>query len=77
SFKEVVEGCPVPVVIAGGPQMETEEDLLQMIHDSLEAGGRGVAIGRNVFQSEDPVVTVSKISRIVHGGETVEEVLNR
>jgi fructose-bisphosphate aldolase/2-amino-3,7-dideoxy-D-threo-hept-6-ulosonate synthase len=77
SFKEVVDGCPVPVVIAGGPQMETEEDLLQMIHDSLEAGGRGVAIGRNVFQSEDPVVTVSKISRIVHGGETVEEVLNR
>jgi fructose-bisphosphate aldolase/2-amino-3,7-dideoxy-D-threo-hept-6-ulosonate synthase len=57
--------------------METEEDLLQMIHDSLEAGGRGVAIGRNVFQSEDPVVTVSKISRIVHGGESVEEVLNR
>jgi fructose-bisphosphate aldolase/2-amino-3,7-dideoxy-D-threo-hept-6-ulosonate synthase len=75
SFKEVINGCPVPVVIAGGPQTETEEQLLQMISDSLEAGGKGVAIGRNVFQSENPVATVGKIHRIVHGGEPVEAVL--
>lgn len=75
SFREVVEGCPVPVVIAGGPQMDTETQLLQMIYDSLQAGGSGVAIGRNVFQSEDPVKLVSNISKIVHDGMTVEEVL--
>lgn len=75
TFREVVEGCPVPVVIAGGPQMDTEKQLLQMVYDSLQAGGSGVAIGRNVFQSEDPVKLVSNISKIVHDGMTVEEVL--
>jgi fructose-bisphosphate aldolase/2-amino-3,7-dideoxy-D-threo-hept-6-ulosonate synthase len=75
TFREVVEGCPVPIVIAGGPQMDTERQLLQMVYDSLQAGGSGVAIGRNVFQSEDPVKLVSHISKIVHDGMTVKEVL--
>lgn len=76
SFKEVVEGCPVPIVIAGGPQMETERELLQVVHDSLLAGASGVAIGRNVFQSDKPTQLVSHIAKIVHGKMTVEEVLN-
>lgn len=75
SFKQVVEGCPVPVVVAGGPKMETELDLLRMVYDSIHAGGRGVAIGRNVFQADDPAALVAKISRIVHQGYTVDEVL--
>ncbi|WP_407355404.1 2-amino-3,7-dideoxy-D-threo-hept-6-ulosonate synthase [Methanolobus sp. WCC5] len=75
TFKEVVNGCPVPVVIAGGPRMDTERQLLEMIYDSLQAGGKGVAIGRNVFQSDDPTKLVSDISKIVHHGMTAEEVL--
>jgi fructose-bisphosphate aldolase/2-amino-3,7-dideoxy-D-threo-hept-6-ulosonate synthase len=75
SFREVVQGCPVPVVIAGGPRMETENDLLEMIHDSLQAGGKGVAIGRNVFQSDDPIKLVSRISMIVHKGLTPDEAM--
>ncbi len=74
SFKEVVNGCPVPVVIAGGPRMETEKQLIEMIYDSLQAGGKGVAIGRNVFQSEDPTRLVSHISKIVHKRMTPAEV---
>ena len=73
SFKEVVKGCPVPVIIAGGPHMDSEFSLLQMIADSLEAGGKGVAIGRNVFQSENPTRITKRINAIVHGGFTVEE----
>lgn len=75
SFREVVKGCPVPVVIAGGPRMETERELLEMVYDSVQAGGRGVAIGRNVFQSNDPTQLVSNISKILHKGYTVDEVL--
>ena len=75
SFKEVVNGCPVPVVIAGGPQMDTDEELLQMIHDSLLAGGKGVAIGRNVFQAANPTKMVERIHKVVHGGKTVDEVM--
>ncbi|MCL7414446.1 MAG: 2-amino-3,7-dideoxy-D-threo-hept-6-ulosonate synthase [ANME-2 cluster archaeon] len=74
SFREVVEGCPVPVVVAGGPRMETERDLMQVVYDSVHAGGKGVAIGRNVFQAEDPTAIVEKISKIVHEDFSVEEV---
>ncbi len=76
SFREVTRGCPVPVVVAGGPRMGTTEDILEMVHGSVEAGGGGVAIGRNVFQAEDPVKMVRAISMIVHHGRSVEEALN-
>ncbi|MDR0767030.1 MAG: 2-amino-3,7-dideoxy-D-threo-hept-6-ulosonate synthase [Methanosarcinales archaeon] len=73
SFREVVQGTPIPVIIAGGPHLDSELDLLQMIADSLEVGGKGVAIGRNVFQSEDPMRTTKRISAVVHGGFSAEE----
>lgn len=50
SFKEVVEGCPAPVVVAGGPRMKTNSDVLQMVWESMQAGGAGASIGRNVFR---------------------------
>ena len=75
TFREVVKGCPVPVVIAGGPQMDTDRDILQMVYDSLEAGGKGVAMGRNVFQSDDPTTLVANISKIAHQGMTPDEAL--
>jgi predicted phospho-2-dehydro-3-deoxyheptonate aldolase len=69
SFREVVNGCPVPVLIAGGERMETDEELLTMVRCSIEAGGAGVSIGRNVFQHPDPKDIVEKICAIVHGGK--------
>ncbi|MFX1502573.1 MAG: 2-amino-3,7-dideoxy-D-threo-hept-6-ulosonate synthase [Promethearchaeota archaeon] len=76
AFKEIVKGVShIPVVIAGGPKMDTIPDLLQMVYDSIQAGGAGVAFGRNVFQSEDPTKIVSAISKIVHKKYTVSEVL--
>jgi len=56
TFKEIVKGCNVPVVIAGGPKMDTEADLLQMVYDAIGAGATGVAIGRNIFQAENPTL---------------------
>jgi predicted phospho-2-dehydro-3-deoxyheptonate aldolase len=67
TFREVVAGCPVPVVIAGGEKMETDEEILEMVQGSVKAGGAGVSIGRNVFQHDDPATIVRKISEIVHG----------
>lgn len=67
TFRDVVRGCPVPVVIAGGEKMETDEEILDMVRGSVEAGGAGVSIGRNIFQHDDPAFIVSKISEIVHG----------
>jgi class I fructose-bisphosphate aldolase len=75
SFKEVVEGCFVPVVIAGGPQMETDRDVLIMVKGSMEAGGSGVSIGRNAFQHSKPSLIVKAISKIVHEDYSVNDAL--
>jgi len=73
SFREVVEGCFVPVVIAGGEKMETDRDILEMVKGATLAGGAGVSIGRNAFQHKDPEKIVRSIIKIVHDGSTVEE----
>jgi predicted phospho-2-dehydro-3-deoxyheptonate aldolase len=73
SFSEVVEGCPVPVVIAGGEKMGNDQDILKMVKGAMDAGGAGVSIGRNVFQHKDPKRVVQTISKVVHHGCTVEE----
>ena len=75
SFKYIVKGVDVPVIIAGGPKMETIPELLEMVYDSIQAEGAGVAFGRNVFQADDPAKMVKAIAKIVHDKYTVEEVL--
>lgn len=65
-FASVVNGAAGrPVIIAGGPKMESEEELLSMIRDAVRAGAAGVAIGRNVFQSSDPRLLTSTIRRLL------------
>ncbi len=75
SFKEVIDGCPVPVIIAGGAKAETTRDVLQMVKDSVAAGGAGLSIGRNVFQHNDPTKMVKALSAIVHDGVLVAEAI--
>jgi class I fructose-bisphosphate aldolase len=74
-FREVVEGCFVPVVIAGGGKIETDRDILEMVKGAMVAGGAGVSIGRNVFQHKHPSKIVRAICKIVHEGWTVKEAL--
>lgn len=73
SFREVVEGCFVPVVIAGGGKIKTDRDLLEMVKGAVVAGAAGVSIGRNVFQHKDPSKIVRAICRIVHDDLTADE----
>ena len=73
SFQEVVAGCPVPVVIAGGEKMELDRQILEVVRGAMDAGGAGVSIGRNVFQHKDPTRMVAAVSMIVHENATVEE----
>ncbi len=73
TFKEVIKGCQIPVVIAGGPKMGTEHELFEMIYDAIQVGAGGVSIGRNIFQAENPTLLVKKISKSVHEDYTVDE----
>ncbi len=72
SFSEVVNGCPVPVVIAGGEKMDSDEDIFRMVLGALSAGAAGVSIGRNAFQHEDPTKMVKAITAVVHKGKGME-----
>ncbi|HLN89042.1 MAG TPA: 2-amino-3,7-dideoxy-D-threo-hept-6-ulosonate synthase [Candidatus Binatia bacterium] len=73
TFKEVIESCPVPVVIAGGPKCKSLEEVLQTTSDSLKAGAAGLSIGRNVFQCDKPTQIVKALSAIVHENVSVEQ----
>ncbi|PTD94699.1 fructose-bisphosphate aldolase [archaeon SCG-AAA382B04] len=73
TFKEVVEGCPIPVIVAGGPKMENENQVLEMVEEAIIGGASGVAIGRNVFQSQDVVAMTDAISSILHQNMTAKE----
>ena len=75
TFKEVVRGCPVPVIIAGGPKMNTDAEVLKMVEDAVASGAAGVSIGRNVFQHDNPANMTIAISKVVHEGVSAEEAM--
>jgi len=75
TFKEVVAGCSVPVVIAGGPKMNSDRDILEMVRGAMDAGGAGLSIGRNVFQHKSPKRMIQAMSAIVHDDKSVNEAL--
>jgi putative autoinducer-2 (AI-2) aldolase len=71
-FYKVVEGCPVPIVMAGGKKIP-ERDALQMTFNAIAEGASGVDMGRNIFQSDKPVGMMKAIRAIVHKGASVDE----
>lgn len=75
SFRKVVEGCPVPVIIAGGPKVDSTRSLLEMVYNAVKAGCAGVSIGRNVFQHENPTAITKALVGIVHKGFDVEKAM--
>ena len=75
-YERVIEGCPVPVVIAGGPKAETKREVLRDIRDAMDVGARGVAMGRNVFQQKDVEEMTRAVSRVVHDGASVDEAMS-
>lgn len=75
TFAEVVKGCPVPVVIAGGPKMGSDEEIFKMVEGALKAGAAGLSIGRNAFQHEKPDKMVKALSKMVHEAASVKEAI--
>jgi len=72
-FERVVDGCPVPVVMAGGPRTETELEVFTFVHDGIRKGAIGVNLGRNIWQNQHPVAAIKAIRAIVHDNATPEQ----
>jgi len=73
NFDKVVDGCPVPVVMAGGPKVDTELQVLEFVHDGMEKGAIGVNLGRNIWQSDYPVPAIKALRAIIHEKASVKE----
>ncbi len=74
-FERVVEGCPVPVVIAGGPKCETELEVFEFVYDGMQRGAIGVNLGRNVWQNEHPSAVAAALRAIIHEKATPRQAL--
>jgi 3-hydroxy-5-phosphonooxypentane-2,4-dione thiolase len=75
-FSKVVEGCPVPLVVAGGPKLDSEQAALELAHSAIAEGAKGIDMGRNIWQSEHPVAMLKALRAIVHENATVREALD-
>lgn len=74
-FEKVVESCPVPVVIAGGPKLETELDAFRLAHNAVRKGACGVDMGRNIWQAPYPVAMIKAVRAVVHENAQPEEAM--
>lgn len=72
-FDKVVNGCPVPVVIAGGPKVDTQLEVFEFVYDGIQKGAVGVNLGRNVWQHKYPVAMIRAIRGIIHEKLTAKE----
>ncbi len=74
-YRQVIEGCPAPVLIAGGPKADSKREALRDIRDAMDIGARGVCIGRNIFQQDDIAGMTNAISMIVHEDRGVDDAI--
>lgn len=72
-FDKVINGCPVPVVMAGGPKCETELEVMEFVYDGLQKGAIGINLGRNVWQHQYPLAMMKALHAVVHKKATPKE----
>jgi len=73
NFDKVACGCPVPVVMAGGPKCETEKEVMDFVYDGIQNGAVGLNLGRNVWQNPHPVAMMRALHAIIHEDLTAQE----
>ena len=66
TMRQVVEGCPVPVLVLGGVRSSDPEVVLDATRGALDAGAKGVVYGRNVWQADDPVIMCGLLREVIH-----------
>ncbi len=73
NFEKVVNGCPVPVVMAGGPKVDTEREAFEFIYDGIQKGAIGQNLGRNIWQHQYPVAMIKALRAIIHEDADVDQ----
>lgn len=74
NFEQVVNSVYTPIVVPGGSKM-TEEQLLTMVYNAVQAGAVGCAVGRNIWGAPDPAKMCAALAAIIHGSASVAEAM--
>lgn len=74
-YKKIVEYTPVPIVVAGGPKTQTDKEFLMMIKNAIDAGAKGIVMGRNIWQHKNPKGMIKALSKIIHEGKDFSEAM--
>lgn len=75
-FEKVTSTCYVPAVILGGAKKGSERTMLEKIRTALDVGAKGVAIGRNIFQADDPLAMTAAVAALIHHNVSVDTAMN-
>jgi putative autoinducer-2 (AI-2) aldolase len=70
NFERIAQGCPVPVVIAGGPKTDNDLEVLEFVYKGMQGGAIGVNLGRNIWQNARPRAMARALKSIIHEGTT-------
>ena len=76
SFREVVEGCPIPILILGGPKADSDEQLVSDVYYAMQAGARGIAMGRNIWQRKNVLPVIEAMAGLVHEKWSIQQAMN-
>lgn len=74
-FEEVVKKTTVPIIVAGGPKLDTYKDVLELCYNAIQCGAIGVDMGRNIWQSDYPEAITAGVAYIIHKNSSVKEAL--
>lgn len=74
-FEKLIEVASAPILVRGGPKMDSDKEMLQMVKDAIECGAAGLVFGRNVWQHKAPAKVLKALSAIVHDGKTVAKAM--
>ncbi len=74
-FEELVATASVPILVRGGPKMDSDQEMLQMVRDAVDRGAAGIVFGRNVWQHANPAGILKALAVVVHQGGSVQQAL--
>jgi len=74
-FDELIGIASAPILVRGGPKMDSDREMLQMVKDAMECGAKGIVFGRNVWQHKEPARILRALAVIVHEQQTVAKAL--
>jgi len=62
------------VLLSGGSKT-SDRDFLELVEECMDVGVSGLAVGRNVWQRENPYEILDMLEEVVYNGATTDDVL--